>query len=346
VLQPQYSCRAQQLGARSGEFRTAYAEHDNTLFGLRANDGTALTLQQRQLLWAGVAGLFAEDQWRATSWLTLNGGFRFTRFSGTVSENAADPRAGVAIKIPGVGWVLRGSYGRYYQHPPLNTVSGPLLEFALRQGFDFFPVPGERDEIWEVGLGIPIHGWTLDFDHFHNNATNPIDHSVLGNSNLLFPVSISHGRIRAEESTLHSPRLFRRISFHWALSHQTAQARGDVTGGLTDFSLPPTDYFYMDHDQRVTLSTGFDATLPFRFWAAGTVLYGSGFVKGDGPEHMPQHTTIDLSIGKDFENWSVRGTALNLFNNEFLTGFESSFAGTHYNYPREVSIQVRYRFHF
>jgi hypothetical protein len=209
-----YATVAITKGKHTARFGTdSYAEHDNTLFGLRANDGTALTLQQRQLLWAGVAGLFAEDQWRATSWLTLNGGFRFTRFSGTVSENAADPRAGVAIKIPGVGWVLRGSYGRYYQHPPLNTVSGPLLEFALRQGFDFFPVPGERDEIWEVGLGIPIHGWTLDFDHFHNNATNPIDHSVLGNSNLLFPVSISHGRIRAEESTLHSPRLFRRIRF-------------------------------------------------------------------------------------------------------------------------------------
>jgi hypothetical protein len=102
----------------------------------------------------------------------------------------------------------------------------------------------------------------------------------------------------------------------------------------------------MDHDQRVTLSAGYDVTLPMRLWASGTVQYGSGFVKGDGPEHMPQHTTFDLSIGKDFESWSVRASALNLFNNQFLTGFESSFAGTHYNYPREVSLQLRYRFHF
>ena len=221
-----------------------------------------------------------------------------------------------------------------------------MLEFALHEGFGFLPVPGERDEIWEVGLGIPIHGWTLDFDRFHNNARNTIDHDVLGNSNLLFPVSISRGRIRGEESTLHSPALLRRVSFHWALSHQTAQARGTISGGLTDFAPPPTDYFYMDHDQRVTLSTGFDANLPYRLWASGTVQYGSGFVKGDGPAHMPQHTTFDISIGKDFENLSVRATAVNLFNSQFLTGLESSFAGTHYNYPREVGVQLRYRFHF
>src|SRR5207247_1739216 len=124
----------------------AYAEHDGTLFGLKANDGTGLVLQQRQMLTAGVAGFFAEDQFRAMSWLTLNAGLRFTRFTGTVSESSTTPRAGAAIKVPRLAWVLRGSYGRYYQHPPLNTVAGPLLEFALKEGFGFFPVRGERDE--------------------------------------------------------------------------------------------------------------------------------------------------------------------------------------------------------
>jgi outer membrane cobalamin receptor len=324
----------------------SYFEHDHTIFGIKANDGTGLALQQTQAINAGVAGLFAEDQFRATRWLTLNGGIRYTHFNGTVTESAATPRAGAAIRIPRINWVVRGSYGRYYQHPPLNTVAGPLLEFAVKQGFGFLPVPGERDETWEVGLGIPVRGWTLDFVRFHNNAGNPIDHSVLGNSNLLFPVSISRGRIYGEESTLHSPTIARRVALRWALSHQTAQARGDISGGLTDFAPPPSTWFYMDHDQRVTLSAGYDLTLPRRLWASGTVQYGSGFVKGDGPEHMPQHTTFDLSAGRDFENWSVRATALNLLNNQFLTGFESSFAGTHYNYPREVSLQVRYRFHF
>ena len=46
------------------------------------------------------------------------------------------------------------------------------------------------------------------------------------------------------------------------------------------------------------------------------------------------------------ENWSVRLTALNVTNGLFLTGLDNSFAGTHYTAPREISAQVRYRFHY
>src|SRR2546429_7201431 len=35
-----------------------------------------------------------EDQYRLASWLTLNGGVRLTHFSGSLSENAANPRVG------------------------------------------------------------------------------------------------------------------------------------------------------------------------------------------------------------------------------------------------------------
>ena len=103
--------------------------------------------------------------------------------------------------------VVRASYSRYYQHPQVATIEGPVLGFALREGFDFLPLQGERDEIWEVGVGVPIHGWTLDFDAFHNTTHNLVDHEVLGNSNLLFPLTIDNGRVRAFESTVRSPSL-------------------------------------------------------------------------------------------------------------------------------------------
>ena len=224
-------------GRHSARFGTdSFGEHDNTLFGITANDGRNLSLQQQQIQWAGVTGLFAEDQIKFGEWLTVNGGARFTHFTGNVAETSVDPRLGAAIRVPKVRWVLRGSYGRYYQHPPLNTIGGPLLDFALQQGFGFLPVRGERDETWEVGLGIPLRAWSLDFDYFHNNARNVVDHQVLGNSNLLFPVSIQWGRIYGEESTLRAPWLWhKRLQFHWALSHQTAQARGDISGRVDEF---------------------------------------------------------------------------------------------------------------
>ena len=58
---------------------------------------------------------------------------RLTRFSGALAETSADPRVGAAIRLPKLNWVLRGYYGRYYQAPPLDTVSGPLLQFAAAQ---------------------------------------------------------------------------------------------------------------------------------------------------------------------------------------------------------------------
>jgi len=45
-----------------------------------------------------------------------------------------------------VNIILHGFYGRFYQAPPLSTLSAPLLRFALTQGVDFIPIRGERDE--------------------------------------------------------------------------------------------------------------------------------------------------------------------------------------------------------
>jgi outer membrane receptor protein involved in Fe transport len=293
-----------------------------------------------------VFSTFAEDTFRATPWLTINAGYRFERFAGTLTEYGNSPRIGAAFSL-GRGTVLRASYGRFYQHPQVATISGPVLGFALQEGFDLLPIPGERDKIWEIGYGIPFRGWTLDFDWFHNTTENAVDHEVLGNSALLFPLTIESGRIRAFESTLRSPKLFNRLTWHYALSVMSAQGRGAITGGLTDFAPPANDYFYLDHDQRVTLNTGFELLLPQQFWVSGMLLYGSGFLLGDGPDHLSPHTTGDIAFGKNVtNNLSLRLTATNITDAEYLTGFANSFAGTHYQNPREIGVQVRYKFHY
>jgi len=324
----------------------SFGERWSSLFGLTSTTGARLSLTETEQIWATVVAAFAEDTFRATPWLTINSGFRFERFAGTLTEYGASPRLGAAISL-GRGTVLRASYGRFYQHPQVATVAGPVLEFALQDGFDILPVPGERDQVWEVGYGIPIRGWTLDVDGFYNQTRNAVDHEVLGNSNLLFPLTIESGRIRALESTLRSPKLFDRVQWHYAFSLMSAQARGAITGGLTDFAPPANEYFYLDHDQLVTFNTGVEAMLPAGFWVSGAVLYGSGFLLGDGPDHLSPHTTVDVAAGKNVTtDLSLRLTVTNLGNAAFLTGLANSFAGTHYQTPREIGLQVRYKFHY
>ncbi len=324
-----------------------FGARDNQLFGVVTSDGSNPPLSQREIVWGNVEALFLEDQYKLTSWLTINGGVRLTHFGSTISENAVDPRVGAAIRIPRLNWVLRGFYGRYYQAPPLLTVNGPLLEQAAEQGFGFLPLRGERDEQHEFGLTIPLAGWVFDVSNFRTGAKNFFDHDILGNSNIFFPLTIDRARIRGWEGTATSPRIAGRAQFHAVYSHQYAEGAGGVTGGLTDFEPPDEGYFFLDHDQRHTLSAGVNLMLPWRVWADFNANYGSGFVDGEGPEHLPSHETFDLSLGKSFgESWDVRLTGLNLSNHRYLLDNSNTFGGTHFVNPREISVQVKYRFHF
>ena len=322
-----------------------YGQHDNTFFSVTPNDenGRGTPQSETQIVWGNLQAVFLEDQYKPTSWLTLNGGVRLTHFDGLVNENSADPRVGTAIRIPKLNAILRGFYGRYYQAPPLDTVSQNLLQ----PGFGFLPLHGERDEQWEVGIAIPFRGWTFDEDYFHTAARNFLDHDVLGNSNIFLPLTIDHARIRGWETTVRSPEVFHRARVHLAYSHQYAQGAGAVTGGLTDFTPPDVGYFFLDHDQRDTLSTGYDLRLPWNTSTSGNLNFGSGFLNGDGPQHLPSHTTFDLSIAKNFgERLSLSFTAINISDNRYLLDTSNTFGGTHFVEPRQFIGSIRWRFHY
>ena len=325
-----------------------FFQRDSAFFSLEGDDGNGnpVNLQQRQNPHGDLAAFFVEDQYKPTTWLTLSVGVRFTRFHGALTENATSPRVGAAIRIPRVNIVLHGFYGRFYQAPPLSTISGPLLQFALAQGVDFIPLRGERDEEHQFGVTIPIKGWAIDADYFRTGVKNLFDHDALGNSNIFFPLTIEHGRMRGFEVTARSPQLFRHGQFYLAYSNQRLQGQGAVTGGLTDFS-PPADLFFLDHDQRHTLSTGFTVNLPAHAYVSANISYGSGFLNGDGPDHLPGHTTFGLSFGKGFgENWRVALQTVNLTNERFLLDSANTFGGTHFNEPRQIYVELRYRFHY
>jgi hypothetical protein len=338
-------------GRHNARFGTyGFAQQDDSLFRVVATDGSGLIASEKDSPSGGLFTLFAEDQFRATDWLTFNAGVRYTHFSAGVVEDKTDPRIGTALRIPKLGWVLRAFYGRYYQAPPLTTVSGPLLQFATEQGFVFLPLHGETDEQREFGLTIPVRGWTLDFSNFQTHARNFFDHDVLGNSNIFFPLTIERARIHGWESTLRSPRIKKRLDVYLTYSNQMVEGAGVVTGGLLSDPGQLCDgggFCYLDHDQRNTLSTGFHAALPFRISASGNLSYGSGFLNGDGPTHLPDHTEVSFSLSKSIgERLSVGFTAQNIADGRYLLDNSNTFGGTHWNYPRQVSGEIRYRFHF
>ncbi len=209
---------------------------------------------------------------------------------------------------------------------------------------------GERDEEHQYGVTIPFRGWTLDADTFLTRAKNFFDHNNLNNSNVFFPVTIQGARINAWELTLRSPRIHGRGQVYLTYSNQLALGFGDINGGLTDFSFGD-GYGLLDHDQRNTLHIGGNVRLPWKAYASSDVYYASGFTNGNAPPgqstHLQPHTTFDLTVGKDFgERLSVTVTGLNVANRRVLLDNSFTFGGTHYNNPREIYVQMRYRFHY
>lgn len=330
----------------------SFYQHDGEAFGALFNDGSGnLAFRDEEHRSGNLVAFFVDDRFKVTEWLTLMFGMRPTRFSGAVTETAISPRVGASLVVPHLGWVVRGFYGHYYQAPPLITASGPLLQFAQANNLGFIPLKGERDEEHQFGVTIPYKGWVLDADTFRTRVNNFFDHSNIGESNLFFPVTIDRALIRGWELTLRSPRIAHRGQLHLAYSNQIAEAGGAISGGLTDFSLPQ-GLSPVDHDQRHTLNVGGDVSLPWHSYASTNVYYGSGFVNAFPGQpypgaYLPQHTTFDVTLGKDFrENFSTSVTVLNVANRRVQYDNSVTFGGFHWNTPREIFGEVRYRFHF
>jgi TonB dependent receptor/Carboxypeptidase regulatory-like domain/TonB-dependent Receptor Plug Domain len=349
----------------SGGFYSFF-QAENDLFGVTDNATTPPTIYPNTSTHAnaGLVELYVADHLRLGKYVTLLGGERFSIYRAGLNETAIYPRIGATIMIPHLNWVFRGFYGHFFQPAPVQTVSSSVLNYAgtLPGGENTFtPLPSERDEEHQFGVQIPVRGWILDIDTFKNRVNNFLDHSNLGESNMYFPIAVDGALVRAWEMTLRSPATARWGQFHVTYSNQIAEQRGNIIGGFT-CTLPNDpacdlgpDYTPVDHDQRDTLNVGFTARLPLKTWFSSNVYYGSGFSNGlagsgQGPyqgPYLPVHTTFDVSAGHNFgERWRAAVNVVNVTNHRVLLDNSVTIGGFHYNDPRMISAEVRYRFHF
>lgn len=178
---------------------------------------------------------------------------------------------------------------------------------------------------------------------------------------MYFPIAVDGALVRSWEMTLHTPPIAHLGRFYLTYSNQIAQQRGAIIGGFVCKiqSDPACDlgpqYISLDHDQRDTLNTGFTANLPLHTWFSTNVYYGSGFSNGlaganqgpyNGP-YLPVHTTFDASAGHSLgENWKFSVTAINVTNHRVDLDNSITIGGFHWNDPRLISGELRYRFKF
>ena len=337
----------------------SFYQGDSQLFNV-----TSLTTPDTEHPTANLEAFYIQDKFHPYSWFTLSAGMRPTRFaegnfaatstSHPVDETAISPRFGATATIPKIRWTFRAFYGHYYQAPPLETVSGPLLQYVTQTDASIISLPGERDEEHQFGVSIPYRGWLLDADTFKTDVANFLDHNNIGASNIFFPITVSQALIRAWELTLHSPRIAHRVQLHLSYSNQIAEGSSIITGGLNNVA-PSPGLSPLDHDQRNTLNVGGIVTLPWSAYASTNVYYGSGFSNGLAGTpgwpyqgaYLPGHTTFDLALGKDFgKRVTANFTALNVTNRRVIYDDSLTYGGFHWNLPRQLYVELRYRFHY
>ena len=341
-----------------------FFQHQYNYFDNQYTDGTPNFPASSISVNGGVVAEYVSDRFNVTKWLTIIAGLRGTEFRSSIAENQADPRVGAAVRIPRLNWVIRGFYGHYYQPPPLVTATGALFGFANSQNFTFAPLRGERDKQYEASLIIPYRGWNMEIDNYQTDARNWLDHNNIGESNLFWPITWYGAVIQGWDLMLHSPMLWHRAQAHVVYANQIARATSPITGGLIcpvpltsscPLDIPP-GLAPVDHDQRNTLNWGINSSLPWHSYASGNVYYGSGFTNGlygtpyaqyPGP-YLPSHTTVDLALGKSFTEgkYAVSVTAVNVANRRVQLDNSLTFGGFHWNEPRQIYGEFRYRFNY
>jgi outer membrane receptor protein involved in Fe transport len=330
-----------------------FAQQDQADFNLTLTDNSMQPLKAIENPTGGLVAAWVQDTFEAAHWLNLSAGVRQTHFQGNITENATDPRLGATVLVPRLNWVLSAFWGKYYQAPPLETLSGPLVNYATASDTAFLPLRGERDTERQFGVTIPVQGWSIEADYFVTEASNFFDHNPLGESDIFLPITDQGALIRGREFTVRSPPFWEYGQVHLAYSNQTADCFGSITGGLVVPGTACGNYIALDHDQRNTLNLGYNANLPRQFFVGSNLAVNSGLSNGYAgppsyePSHLPSYVVLDLTVGRNISrDLSLSITGLNVTNRHLLTDNSLTFSGVHWNNPFQIYAQLRYKFNY
>src|SRR5262249_7197498 len=151
---------------------------------------------------------FVQDQLRLGAW-TINAGLRWDHSSLLVREQAISPRVAVAWSWPRANLVLRGSYDRAFQTPPIENLvlaSSPTLD-TLNETRVRLPVRPSLGHFVEAGLSKRLFSVArVDVTQYARRMDNFADDDLLLNTGVSFPVAFDHAEIHGTELKLDVPR--------------------------------------------------------------------------------------------------------------------------------------------
>jgi outer membrane receptor protein involved in Fe transport len=330
---------------------------------------------------------YIQDQFTPFRNFTVAVGLRYDNYKLVIQDDAFSPRIAVAYFIPRTQTTLRASYNRLFQFPPAENLllassseAAALSPLAVLQGQSGArPILPDKQNVFEVGaLQQLSRFFRLNLAVYQKRITNFGDKDQFFDTGVIFPITISSGRVTGEEIRLESTNL---RGFRGFLSYANARAYGvtPINGGLflgeaVESLESPGQIFANDHDQRN--SAQFQLSYTHRrsgMYAIFGGRYDSGYptdvepgttladftAAGFDPRLYNEidfqrgrtrpRTILNLSIGADLlqhqrTSLNFQFDIQNLTDELFLYNFESVFSGTHVGFPRLFSGRLALRF--
>jgi Carboxypeptidase regulatory-like domain/TonB-dependent Receptor Plug Domain len=267
------------------EFKTgllASRTTGNETFQATAQDGTLGPGSASYLNGSDVGG-YAQVAYSPVEKVELRTGLRYDAhtapFAGTSTQ--LSPRIRLNY-FPSPATSMYAYYGRLFiptNVEELRTITNVALGAVAE------PTLPERDNFYELGLvhRFDVAGLVAKLSGYYKESTPGIDDATIPGSAIVTSVNINKIWVKGIEGVLEI-RPSGPFSGYINASVIHAYGQAPITGGFLP-SAPPSNYFDLDHDQRLSLVASGTYSVS-RFFLSSTATYGSGLTNG--------HTTADL----------------------------------------------------
>ncbi|MBV9236730.1 MAG: TonB-dependent receptor [Xanthobacteraceae bacterium] len=279
--------------------------------------------------WGFLAGVYLQDEWRLTDYVTLNYGLRFDQMWQFVTANQVSPRINFVFK-PWETLSIHAGWARYFT-PPTQSTAAPtnvsLFTNTTQQPQVPFvsPVLPERGTVIDIGANQQlVPGVDVSIDGYYKLAHDLLDDGQFGQALVLTAFNYEWGENYGIESgiKLKHGDFSAYGNLAWGRQRGTNIVSNQYLFSADDLAFLAHSWIFTDHAQTWTGSAGiaylWNGT---RFTA--DMIYGSGLRSGQlNLDHVAPYGQVNVGMSREIampgdKPITVRFDVINLFDTEY-----------------------------